>query len=53
MIRFAMALLLLALAGCVQPMPLHDEDNRLLNKTWPGENARGEWRPRILFEQQP
>jgi hypothetical protein len=50
MIRIAMALLLLALAGCVAPMPEHDEDNRLMNKTWPGENAPGAWRPRMLFE---
>jgi hypothetical protein len=50
MIRIALALLLLALAGCVEPMPLHDEDNRLMNKTWPGENAQGPWRPRMLFE---
>ena len=50
MIRIALALLLLALTGCVQPMPTHDEDNRRLNKTWPGENAPGAWRPRMLFE---
>ena len=50
MIRIAMAVLLLALTGCVEPMPLHDEDNQLLNKTWPGENAQGAWRPRMLFE---
>jgi hypothetical protein len=50
MIRIALAVLLLALAGCVQPMPLNDEDNRLMNKTWPGENAQGPWRPRMLFE---
>jgi len=50
MIRIALALVLLALAGCVEPMPTHDEDNRLMNKTWPGENAPGDWRPRMLFE---
>jgi hypothetical protein len=50
MTRIAIALLLLALTGCVQPMPLHDEDNRLMNKTWPGENAQGPWTPRMLFE---
>ena len=50
MIRFALAVLLLALAGCVEPMPLHDENNSLLNKTWAGENAPGPWRPRMLFE---
>jgi hypothetical protein len=50
MIRIALALLLLALTGCVEPMPLHDEDNRLLNKTAPGDNVQGPWRPRMLFE---
>jgi hypothetical protein len=50
MTRLALALLLLALAGCVEAMPAHDEDNRLMNKTWPGENAPGDWRPRMLFE---
>lgn len=50
MTRIAVALLLLALAGCVEAMPVHDEDNRVMNKTWPGENAPGAWRPRMLFE---
>ena len=50
MTRIALALLLLALTGCVAPMPEHDEDNRLLNQTWPGEDAPGPWRPRMIFE---
>lgn len=51
MIRIAMAVLLLALAGCVEPMPLGDEDNKLLNKTAPADGAPTDgWRPRMLFE---
>jgi hypothetical protein len=51
MIRFALAVLLLALAGCVAPMPEHDEDNRLMNKTWAGEDApTAPWMPRMIFE---
>ena len=51
MIRIAIALLLLALTGCVQPMPLHDEDNRLLNKSAPPDNApTAPYMPRLLFE---
>jgi hypothetical protein len=42
-------LLLLTLAGCVEAMPLHDENNRILNTTWRGD-APGPWTPRMLFE---
>jgi hypothetical protein len=50
MIRIAMALLLLALTGCVDPMPAHDEDNRLLNKSAPPDDARtAPYMPRMLF----
>ena len=51
MIRIGMALLLLALAGCVEPMPLGDEDNKLLNKTAPADGApTAPYMPRMLFE---
>ena len=51
MTRISIAvLLLLALTGCVAPMPVHDENNVLMNKTWQGEDAPGPWRPRMLFE---
>jgi hypothetical protein len=49
MIKIALALLLLALTGCVAEMPLHDENNRLLNQSW-HPDAPTEWRPRQFFE---
>ena len=49
MTRIAIALLLLALTGCVAEMPLHDEDNRLMNKSWHPDTP-GPWTPRMLFE---
>ena len=49
MTRIAIAVLLLALTGCVAEMPLHDENNRLLNQTWHAD-AKGPWTPRLLFE---
>ena len=52
MIRVAMALLLLTLTGCVEPMPLHDEDNKLLNQSAQHlTDGPAPWRPRTLFEQ--
>jgi hypothetical protein len=50
MIRIAIAVLLLALAGCVEAMPTGDEDNRLLNKSAPADGAPTPWMPRMLFE---
>jgi len=51
MIRIAMALLLLALSGCVAPMPTGDENNRLLNQEAQKlDKAPAPWRPRMLFE---
>ena len=51
MIRIAMAVLLLALTGCVEPMPTGDEDNRLLNQSAQHLNdAPTQWLPRMLFE---
>lgn len=51
MVRIAMAALLLALAGCVAPMPTGDENNRLLNQTAQHlDDAPQPWRPRMLFE---
>ncbi len=51
MIRIAIALLLLALTGCVAPMPTGDEDNRLLNKSAPPDGApTAPWMPRMIFE---
>jgi hypothetical protein len=49
MTRIALALLLLALTGCVAEMPLHDENNRLLNQSWKPD-APTPWVPRMLFE---
>jgi hypothetical protein len=49
MTRIAIAVLLLALAGCVAPMPSGDENNRLLNQSW-HPDAPGPWVPRMLFE---
>ena len=49
MIRIAIAMLLVALTGCVDAMPEHDENNALMNKTWHAD-APGPWRPRMLFE---
>lgn len=49
MIRIAIAVLLLALAGCVDAMPSHDENNRLLNKE-AQTKAPEPWVPRLLFE---
>lgn len=49
MIRIAIALLLVALTGCVEPMPLGDENNRLLNQS-AQQHAPAPWRPRMLFE---
>jgi hypothetical protein len=46
---FAIAVLLLTLTGCVDAMPLHDENNRLLNQSW-HPDAPGPWMPRTLFE---
>jgi hypothetical protein len=46
MIKIAVAVLLLALTGCVAPMPLHDENNRLLNQY----HAPNQWVPRLLVE---
>ena len=52
MIRIAMALLMLALTGCVEPMPVHDEDNKLLNQSAQHlYDPPVPWRPRMLFEQ--
>ena len=45
----ALAALLLSLTGCVEAMPLHDENNHLLNQSWHAD-ARGPWTPRMLFE---
>jgi hypothetical protein len=51
MIRIAISLLLLALAGCVEPMPTGDEDNKLLNQSAQAlDKAPVPWRPRMLFE---
>jgi hypothetical protein len=51
MIRIAIAALLLALAGCVAPMPTGDQDNRLLNKSAPPDGApTAPFMPRTLFE---
>ena len=50
MIRIAIAVLLLALTGCVAAMPEHDEDNRLLNKSAPPDNApTAPYMPRMLL----
>jgi hypothetical protein len=49
MIRIAIAVLLLALTGCVAPMPPGDENNRLLNQSWQPD-APTPWVPRLLFE---
>jgi len=49
MIRIALAVLLLALTGCVEAMPLHDENNRLLNQEAQSK-APQPWVPRLLFE---
>ncbi|MDQ7247993.1 hypothetical protein [Dongia sedimenti] len=46
MIKIAVAVLLLALTGCVAPMPSHDENNRILNQY----HAPDQWMPRMLFE---
>ena len=49
MIRIALALLLLALAGCVAPMPEGDYNGRMLMQQ---RQAQGPtpWVPRQLFE---
>ena len=50
MIRIiAIAVLLLALTGCVAAMPPHDENNRILNQS-ANSDAPDPWRPRTLFE---
>ncbi len=49
MIRIALAVLLLALTGCVAPMPLGDENTRLLNQSLKPD-APTPWVPRLLFE---
>ena len=49
MTRIAIALLLLTLTGCVAPMPLHDENNRLLNQSAQSD-APTPWPPLMLFE---
>ena len=49
MTKIAIAVLLLALTGCVAEMPPHDENNRLLNQTWHPDGPTP-WRPRMLFE---
>jgi hypothetical protein len=49
MIRIAIAVLLLALTGCVEAMPTGDENNRLLNQSAQSE-APSHWMPRMLFE---
>jgi len=48
MIRIAMAVLLLALTGCVAAMPEHDENNAMMNKTWHGDKPSS-WPP-LPFE---
>ncbi|WP_459852257.1 hypothetical protein [Dongia sp. agr-C8] len=51
MVRIAIAVLLLALTGCVAPMPTGDEDNRLLNQSAPPDGApTAPWMPRMIFE---
>jgi hypothetical protein len=49
MARIAIAVLLLTLTGCVAPMPVHDENNQLLNQSYQPD-APTPWRPRMLFE---
>ena len=49
MTRIAVVVLLLALTGCVDAMPVHDENNRLLNKEAQAK-APQPWVPRMLFE---
>ncbi len=49
MIRIAIAVLLLALTGCVAEMPRGDENNRLLNQSLKPD-APTPWVPRMLFE---
>jgi hypothetical protein len=44
MIRIAIAVLLLALTGCVKAMPEHDENNLVMNKSWHGDAPRP-WPP--------
>jgi hypothetical protein len=50
MTRIAIAVLLLALTGCVDKMPAGDTNDQLLNKSWHAD-APEPWRPRQLFEQ--
>jgi hypothetical protein len=45
----AIAAVLLALTGCVDAMPAHDENNRILNQS-ANSDAPPPWRPRMLFE---
>jgi hypothetical protein len=49
MTRIAIAVLLLALTGCVAEMPRGDENNRILNQSRQPD-APTPWVPRRLFE---
>ena len=49
MIRIALAALLLALTGCVAPMPEGDYNGRLLMQDR-AVDGPVPWRPRMLFE---
>jgi len=47
MFRIAIAVLLLALTGCVKAMPEQDENNAMMNKTWHGDKAHP-WPPTLF-----
>jgi hypothetical protein len=49
MIRIALAALLLALTGCVAPMPEGDFNGQVLRQARQADGPV-EWRPRTLFE---